>query len=47
MLGYELSYPLTEWLERVPELGAKVQAKVKPLQRSMEKILKASDQVED
>jgi predicted PurR-regulated permease PerM len=46
VLGYELSYPLTEWLERVPELGAKLQAQVKPLHRSMEKISKASDQVE-
>jgi predicted PurR-regulated permease PerM len=46
VLGYELSYPLTEWLERVPESGAKLQAKAKPLHRSMEKISKASDQVE-
>jgi predicted PurR-regulated permease PerM len=44
--GYELSNPLREWLERVPELGAKLQAKVKPLHKSVEKISTASDQVE-
>jgi predicted PurR-regulated permease PerM len=44
--GYELSNPLREWLERVPELGAKLQAKVRPLHKSVEKISKASDQVE-
>ena len=45
-LAYELSSPMTEWLARVPEIGAKLQAKVQPLRKSVEKISKASDQIE-
>ena len=46
LLAYELSSRLAEWLERVPEIGAKLQAKVQPLRKPIEKISKASDQIE-
>jgi len=46
LLAYELSGPLAEWIEKAPEVGAKLQAKVQPLRKPIEKILKATDQIE-
>ncbi len=45
-LAYELSTPLAQWIDRIPEVGAKLQAKVQPLRMPIEKIEKTSDQIE-
>ncbi len=45
-LAYQLSSPLAEWLERAPEIGSKIQSKMQPLRERLQKITKASDQVE-
>ena len=45
-LAYELSSPLTEWLEKAPELGAQLQKKVQPLKKYVEKVSATSEQVE-
>ncbi len=45
-VAYELSGPLAEWLEKAPEISAKIQTKIQPLRKPLEKITKASDQVE-
>ncbi len=45
-LAYELSGPLAEWLEKAPETGAKLQAKIKPLRRYQDKISAIGDQIE-
>ena len=45
-LTYELSGPLAEWIEKVPETGAKLQGKVQPLKRYFEKVSAISEQVE-
>ena len=46
ILVYQLSGPLAEWLERAPEIGAKLQSKVQPLQQAMKRISKVNDQIE-
>jgi predicted PurR-regulated permease PerM len=45
-LVFKLSAPLAEWLEKAPEMGAKLQSKVQPLRRYLVKIANTSDQVE-
>ena len=45
-LAFELSGPLTEWLEKAPEMGAQLQSKIQPLRRYFVKIASTSDQVE-
>ncbi len=45
-LVFKLSVPLAEWLEKAPEMGAKLQSKVQPLRRYFVKIANTSDQVE-
>lgn len=45
-LAYELSGPLTEWLEKAPETGAQLQKKFQPLRKYFEKMAATSEQVE-
>jgi predicted PurR-regulated permease PerM len=45
-LVFELSGPLEEWLEKVPETGAKLQAKAQPLRKVFEKLSNTSEQIE-
>jgi predicted PurR-regulated permease PerM len=45
-LAFELSGPFTEWLEKVPEVGAKPQAKAKPVKKYFSKVSNSSQQVE-
>lgn len=46
LLAYELSGPFTEWLEKAPEIGAKLQAKAQPLKKYFAKVSNTSEQVE-
>jgi predicted PurR-regulated permease PerM len=45
-LAFELSGPLTEWLEKAPEIGAKLQEKAQPLKKYFAKVSNTSEQVE-
>lgn len=45
-LTFELSGPLTEWLEKSPEIGAKLHAKIQPLTQHLDKISNAGDEIE-
>jgi predicted PurR-regulated permease PerM len=45
-LAFELSSPLAEWLDKAPEIGAKLQAKAQPLKRYFTKVSNTSEQVE-
>jgi predicted PurR-regulated permease PerM len=45
-LAFELSGPLTEWLEKAPEIGAKLEAKAQPLRKYFAKVSNTSEQVE-
>lgn len=45
-LAYELSGPLADWLEKAPELGAQLQAKMQPLRKPIEKVANVGDQIE-
>jgi predicted PurR-regulated permease PerM len=45
-LAFELSGPLTEWLEKAPEIGAKLQAKAQPLRKYFARVSNTSEQVE-
>lgn len=46
LLAFELSGPFTEWLEKAPEIGAKLQAKAQPLRKYFAKVSNTSEQVE-
>ena len=46
LLVFELSAPLTEWLEKAPEIGAKLQAKAQPLTKYFAKVANTGEQVE-
>jgi predicted PurR-regulated permease PerM len=46
VLAYELSGPLADWLEKAPELGSQLQAKMQPLRKPMEKLVNVGDQIE-
>ncbi len=46
LLAYELSGPLADWLEKAPELGTQLQAKMQPLRKPMEKLANLGDQIE-
>lgn len=46
LLSFQLAGPLAEWLSRVPETGARLQAKIEPLKKSVEKVATTSEQVE-
>ena len=45
-LAYELSGPLADWLEKAPELGVQLQAKMQPLRKPIEKVANVGDQIE-
>ena len=45
-LFFELSGPLTEWLEKAPEIGAKLQVKAQPLEQYFAKISNTSQQLD-
>lgn len=46
LLVFELSGPFADWLQKLPETGAALQAKVQPLRKSFEKFASASEQFE-
>lgn len=46
VLAFELSGPLAQWLEKAPEIGAKLQAKAQPLRKYFAKVSNTSEQVE-
>jgi len=46
VLAYELSGPLADWLEKAPELGTQLQAKMQPLRKPVEKVSNVGDQLE-
>ena len=45
-LAFEISGPLTEWLQKAPETGAKLQNTIQPLKKYFEKVSATSEQVE-
>ncbi len=45
-LAYKLSGPLAEWIEKAPELGTKLQAKMQPLRKPVEKVSNVGEQLE-
>jgi predicted PurR-regulated permease PerM len=45
-LGFELSGPLTEWLEKAPETGVQLQKRIQPLKRYFDKASALSEQIE-
>lgn len=46
LLVFELSGPLEQWLAKVPETGARLQARSLPLRKAFDKLSNTSDQVE-
>ncbi len=46
-IGYELSGPLTEWMEKAPEISQKLQGHLRNLKKPVEKITQAGEQVQE
>lgn len=46
LLVYQLSGPLADWIERAPEVGTQLQAKMQPIRKPIEKISNLGDQIE-
>lgn len=45
-VGYKLSGPLTEWLQKAPEIGQKLQDGIRSFKKPVEQVSKAGEQVE-
>jgi predicted PurR-regulated permease PerM len=45
--GYELSGPLSQWMEKAPEVGQKLQGHLRGLKKPVEKITQAGEQVQE
>ena len=46
-IGYELSGPLSEWMEKAPEVAKKLEGQLRNLKKPVDKVTKAGEQVQE
>lgn len=46
LIGYQLSGPLTEWLQKAPDIGQKLQNGIRNVKKPVEQVSKAGEQVQ-